>query len=142
MSTNTDSVIAGAVVQVVLDAYEEAAYWSSNSETDENGGEPLDNYMAENDTRPSDDTQARMREDVVAFLLACERKGIDLTEFDGGQVGHDFWLTRNRHGTGFWDRKPLTYGTAERRDQLDALAREFPEVHLWVNTETNTVEHG
>lgn len=20
------------------------------------------------------------------------------------QLGHDFWLTRNRHGTGFWDR--------------------------------------
>lgn len=21
-----------------------------------------------------------------------------------GQLGHDFWLTRNHHGTGFWDR--------------------------------------
>lgn len=22
---------------------------------------------------------------------------------DGSQAGHDFWLTRNRHGAGFWD---------------------------------------
>ena len=25
------------------------------------------------------------------------------------QAGHDFWFTRNRHGTGFWDR-PELYG--------------------------------
>ena len=27
------------------------------------------------------------------------------------QAGHDLWLTRNGHGTGFWDR-PKVYGTA------------------------------
>ena len=27
------------------------------------------------------------------------------------QAGHDFWLTRQGHGTGFWDR-PKVYGTA------------------------------
>ena len=26
------------------------------------------------------------------------------------QAGHDFWLTRNHHGAGFWDR-PELYGT-------------------------------
>ncbi len=29
--------------------------------------------------------------------------------FDWAQVGHDLWLTRNGHGTGFWDR-PEVYG--------------------------------
>jgi hypothetical protein len=24
--------------------------------------------------------------------------------FNESQAGHDFWLTRNRHGSGFWDR--------------------------------------
>ena len=28
----------------------------------------------------------------------------DLGEIDGHQAGVDFWLTRNRHGAGFWDR--------------------------------------
>lgn len=26
-----------------------------------------------------------------------------LEPFDAAQSGHDFWLTRNRHGAGFWD---------------------------------------
>lgn len=28
----------------------------------------------------------------------------DLAEIDDHQAGVDFWLTRNRHGAGFWDR--------------------------------------
>lgn len=31
--------------------------------------------------------------------------------FDWRQVGHDLWLTRNGHGTGFWER-PEVYGEA------------------------------
>lgn len=29
--------------------------------------------------------------------------------FEPEQLGHDLWLTRNGHGTGFWDREEL-YG--------------------------------
>jgi hypothetical protein len=125
----------------VLHGYETAAYWSSNSETDLAGGEPLDNYMAANDTEPSEKCRARMREDVEAFLASCESANIDLSECDMSQVGHDLWLTRNRHGVGFWDRDAATYGTAERRDALDRLAKAMGEVYLYVDTEKNTVEH-
>ena len=34
-----------------------------------------------------------------------------LDDLDPVQVGHDLWLTRNHHGTGFWDR-PEVYSTA------------------------------
>jgi hypothetical protein len=27
-----------------------------------------------------------------------------LAGLDEAQCGHDFWLTRNGHGTGYWDR--------------------------------------
>jgi hypothetical protein len=27
-----------------------------------------------------------------------------LADMDASSAGHDFWLTRNRHGAGFWDR--------------------------------------
>lgn len=27
-----------------------------------------------------------------------------VNDYDWGQAGHDFWLTRNGHGAGFWDR--------------------------------------
>lgn len=35
----------------------------------------------------------------------------DLIGGNIAQAGHDFWLTRNRHGTGFWDREKV-YGKA------------------------------
>lgn len=40
------------------------------------------------------------------------------------QVGHDFWLTREHHGVGFWDR-PEIYG--EHKDTLADLAQSFGE---------------
>lgn len=42
------------------------------------------------------------------------------------QNGHDFWLTRNGHGTGFWDRGyPDEIG-----DALTDAAHSFGEVYL------------
>lgn len=41
------------------------------------------------------------RVDCEAFVTAA---GEDLSEWSAGQAGHDFYLTRNGHGTGFWDR--------------------------------------
>jgi hypothetical protein len=67
--------------------------------------------------------------------------GLDLSDCEAEQVGHDLWLTRNRHGVGFWDRDDKVYGTVERRDALDRLAVRMGEVNLWVDTERNLVEH-
>lgn len=47
---------------------------------------------------------------------------------DPSQAGHDFWLTRQGHGTGFWDRDDDTYGTEELRDELDRASRCVGEV--------------
>lgn len=51
------------------------------------------------------------------------------------QVGHDFWLTRNHHGVGFWDR-PEIYG--EHKDTLTELAEGFGERYpsTWRDEET------
>lgn len=40
------------------------------------------------------------------------------------QVGHDFWLTRNGHGAGFWCR-PEIYGGDDKADKLSDSARSF-----------------
>lgn len=32
-------------------------------------------------------------------------------DLDPSQLGHDLWLTRNGHGTGFWDRDPSVYSS-------------------------------
>jgi len=51
----------------------------------------------------------KMKEDCKAFQ---ELAGADLekaydyapSSYDASNAGHDFWLTRNGHGAGFWDR--------------------------------------
>lgn len=44
--------------------------------------------------------KAEMREDCKMFLEQC---GYAFTDKELEQAGHDFWLTRNGHGAGFWD---------------------------------------
>jgi len=78
-------------------AYIEAALWSSMDNTNEQGGEPLDANYGLEDIAP--ETLDAIKQDCGAFQR-------DHAEDIGGDLeraGHDFWLTRNRHGCGFWD---------------------------------------
>ena len=82
-----------AEIDAMLDASGECALWSSTDDI----GAPLDRGYSREDIDRH--TLAMMRRDVVAFLSANEE------EIDGliDRAGHDLWLTRNRHGAGFWD---------------------------------------
>lgn len=54
----------------------------------------------------------------------------DLRPNDGdpvGTAGHDFWLTSNGHGAGFWDGDWPTYG-----DMLTKLSKCYPEIDITV----------
>ena len=53
----------------------------------------------------------------------------ELTPFPIEQSGTDFWLTRNGHGTGFWDREEM-YGPFEAA-RLDEVSQEFNEADLY-----------
>ncbi len=54
---------------------------------------------------------ASAKEDCDDFQKA-NAADLEATGADDGQLGHDFYLTRNRHGAGFWDRG---YGPAGDR---------------------------
>jgi hypothetical protein len=56
-----------------------------------------------------------------------EKAGSLLDGIDDSQAGHDFWLTRNRHGAGFWDR-----GLGEVGEQLTKIAQQLGSVDLYV----------
>ena len=78
-------------------AYIEAALWSSMDESDEQGGEPLDANYGLDDIAP---------ETLASILEVCKAFQKDHADDIGGELeraGHDFWLTRNGHGAGFWD---------------------------------------
>lgn len=81
-------------------AYVTAALWTSTDESDDNGGEPLDkNYDAGDFALESLEWASR-----VCQLFQTENADdLKATDRDAGTNGHDFWLTRNGHGAGFWD---------------------------------------
>lgn len=79
-------------------AYIECALWSSMDNADQ-GGEPLDANYSVSDIAP--EALAEIVSDCAAFQ---RDESESLTALDSAQSGHDFWLTRNHHGAGFWDR--------------------------------------
>jgi hypothetical protein len=104
-----------------LDAYIECAMWSSTGDD----GESLDALYGPDDLAP--ETLESMKGDVEDFLALIDREGIDRSWWSDEQLGHDFWLTRNRHGAGFWDRSQGGPG-----DKLTALAHSYGESNLYV----------
>lgn len=70
----------------------------------------------------TDDAVKQVVEDCDSFR---ELAGDLLEGFDESQAGHDFWLTRNGHGAGFWDGD---YGDVG--DDLTKIAKPFGEQHL------------
>lgn len=120
--------------EAFFNAYVECALWSSTAYGHgEAEGEPCElgescdcsferaNYDA-SDLAP--ECEAAMREDCRAFI---DSNAADLAELDAGQCGHDFWLTRNWHGTGFWDR-----GYGDLGQRLTAASHPYGEVYLYV----------
>lgn len=100
------------------------ALWSTNDNTTEQGGEPLSANYSEDDLAP--ETYEAMRNDCADFMTA----NADLLEESGlsiEQQGHDFWLSRNGHGAGFFDR-----GTAGLWDVLQDAAKVYGSVDLYV----------
>jgi hypothetical protein len=116
---------------LVLEGYIACALWSSNDNSDpDTGGNPLDESYCPWDI--SEESRLRMAEDVAAFLEKAgplaERLLDESLVPRADYIGHDFWLTRNRHGAGFWDRGfPGTLG-----DDLTAVAESFGEGFLFV----------
>ena len=51
-----------------------------------------------------------LRESIIDCLAFYSRIECYLSESQVGQAGHDFWLTRNGHGAGFWDGDWPKYG--------------------------------
>lgn len=99
------------------------ALWSSTTDA----GEPLD---ADHDASDIDaDTLAVMVRDCESFQ---DRSGAMIVS-DPSLAGHDFWLSRNGHGAGFfdggWSNVP---GHGAIGDTLQAMAKSFGEFDLYV----------
>lgn len=111
-------------------AYMQCAKWSSVDEE----GESLEPFQF------SDEAEKKMRKDLDSFIEYCEANVSEtflayqkLQEPE--QFAHDFWLTRNGHGAGFWDR-----GLGEIGNILTKATETFGECDLYLNNETQEIE--
>ena len=117
--------ISPAYARQFLGGYLEAALWSSTNDN----GEPLDSPELE--LVPSKAFEKRAKAECMAFIKEnCEnlKEYAKQYESEPSFAGHDFWLTRNRHGAGFWDRG-LEAGLSKR---LTDNAHASGEVWLYV----------
>jgi hypothetical protein len=96
-------------------AYIECILWAELDYSDpDTGGDPLDENYDFFDISP--EALATIVEDCADFQDA-QADDLALVD-DDERSGHDFWLTRNHHGAGFWDR-----GLGEVGDRLTAACK-------------------
>ena len=108
-------------LETMVDHYLIAALWSS---TDDDGN-PFDEDHTIADVDPA--SRERCKKECKNFI---ELAGTLLTNWSPDQAGHDFWLSCNGHGAGFFDRDEIDdYLTCKA---LQEIARKFGECHLYV----------
>lgn len=78
------------------------------------------------------DAVARIEADCQSFVTQA---GELIPEEHYSQAGHDFALTRNGHGAGFWDRTEI-YGGQDKANTLTNLANTFKVINLFTNDGT------
>lgn len=110
--------------KALFDGYIECALWSSTDNADDSGGAPLDKNYGPEDI--AHETLMQMKRDCEGF----QDDNAELLAESGlsdGQAGHDFWLTRNGHGAGFWDR-----GLGKVGDALSKACKPYGSFNLYV----------
>lgn len=106
----------------LLDQYLHTALWSSTCDT----GIFASNSSFEHENYDASDISQGLRDqseiDLKAFIVTAG----DLLADTDINAGHDFWLTRNGHGAGFWD------GDYTNGDQLTTLCKPYGVIDLYV----------
>lgn len=103
----------------VLSGYLICALWSS---MDHQSSEPFDSHSPF-DIHPTSLEKARAI--CTSFLKTISEIYPNISQEDS-KLGHDLWLTQNRHGAGFWDGDYSDHG-----DALTKAAHDLGEVDCY-----------
>jgi hypothetical protein len=109
-----ENEVSSPEMMSVLNGYIEAAIWTAEEELDSE--DDVESYI-------SNDSRIDAYVDVRNFINTA---GSLIDDIDHSQVGHDFWLTRNGHGAGFWDR-----GLGEVGEKLSKIASDMGEKNVY-----------
>lgn len=88
--------------------------------------DPLDYYFGIEDF-----TVEALRSAKVDCRKFQDDNSDDLEDEDIETAGHDFWLTRNGHGAGFWDGDY----EEEKGERLTQKSKDFGELRIWVDSD-------
>jgi len=103
-------------VNEILNSYLETAFW-----TDEDI-QPELKEKSFSDVDINSINQAK--EDIKTFLQQAKKEATDeLEKYDSSSIGHNFWLSRNGHGAGFFD---------DYSDKLQEIAEKMETIHIYV----------
>lgn len=109
-------------------SYLTTAFWS---EMDDDG-QPLEKNYDIHDLATS--TMNKVIQECTEFQ---NQAGDMLMESGWKLAGHDFWLTRNGHGAGFWDGD-----WPENGDALTSLSKKFGEADWYVGDDGKIYQYG
>lgn len=116
------------LVNEVVEGYITSALWTTpipNEQGDDSDGYLLDDYGSEDLGQGElDKVKETVRDFLKSNLVDVEEY---LTHFDADHLGHDFWLTRNGHGAGFWDR-----GLGDLGRRLTDNCKPYGAVYLYI----------
>ena len=144
MATDTETILSAFVAEpgswpthsltnreVFHAGYVEAMFWANAC--DETGGNP---FAGDDPGYPlgamTAALTAELNQQADDFLtpetveLIAAASDDPTQSYDFGQAGHDFALTRNRHGAGFWDRG------IDQGDELTAMAQSEGSATIYV----------
>ena len=81
----------------------------------------------------SSELEAKIATECESFLSECWKYGLLSSDFDAELLGHNFWLNRNGHGSGFWDSED-TYGE-NQAILLSKLAHSYGETWVYLGND-------
>jgi hypothetical protein len=119
----------------LLAGYLDTLEWCELLNEPGEGQETSDREAFELSVRPHWDADSvkQAKEDLSAFLESASLDELLSDTDDWYGVGHDFALTRNGHGAGFWD------GNYAHGDELTELCRPFGSVYVQYDQDSETL---
>lgn len=97
-------------IDKIVDAYLEAGLWSTSICGGENDMQVMDEFYDLDDCANREEVEREIADFIIscfsdiAWLIRYDAERKFALDYTLAQIGHDFLLTRDRHGAGFWDR--------------------------------------
>ena len=113
---------SGSEILVARDTALDCLAWTTAIETE--SGDDAAGYLDSVDNDWHDSARAAMERIISDFI---SENSVDLHGLSYSDIGHNFVLSANRHGAGFWDM-----GLADRGDRLHDMAAAHDEFYAYI----------